>query len=118
MVALAENWTPGMLGFGVLCQLRLRRWPDLGAIERRRTFLNVGSRLVREASTLKSLTALYPENLSDLFVFLAGCRLCGWLEVGADIDEFHTIAVPPAPSSLIAAIDALRRALGMGGVHR
>lgn len=117
-LALAGHWQPDALGMPTDHRLRLRRWPDFGSLERRDTFLHVASRLTREPTSLQALLTLFPKEHDDVLVFLAGCRLCGWLEVTADVDDTPPSALPTAPGRLQAAVGALRRALGMRGAMR
>lgn len=117
-LALVGNWEAGALGIAADRRLKLRRWPDFGSLERRDTFLHVASKLTRQPTSLNALLAMYPKDRDDVLVFLAGCRLCGWLEVTPDIDDTPAPALPAAPGRLHAAVGALRRALGMTGATR
>ncbi|MDR6644147.1 hypothetical protein J2X57_003385 [Luteibacter sp. 1214] len=117
-LALTGNWQPDALGIPGDRRLKLRRWPDFGSLERRDTFLHVASRLTRHPTSLHALLTTFSKDRDDLLVFLAGCRLCGWLEVTADIDDTPPPVVAPAPSRLYAAVGAIRRALGMKEASR
>lgn len=117
-LALMGRWQPESLGVPPERRLKLRRWPDFGSLERRDTFLHVASRLTREPTSLQTLLALFARDKDDLLVFLAGCRLCGWLEVTDDVDDTPPPATPAAPGRMQAAVGALRRALGMRGASR
>lgn len=112
-LALAGRWHLDPLGLPTDRRLRLRRWPDFGSLERRDTFLRVASRLTRQPTSLRMLLANFPKEHDDLLVFLAGCRLCGWLEITADIDDTPPSTTAASPGRMHAAIGALRRALGM-----
>ncbi|UPG88457.1 hypothetical protein L2Y96_13620 [Luteibacter aegosomaticola] len=114
-IALGRPWTIAELGIEPQRRLRLKRWPDFGSLERRDTFLRVASQLIREPTSLEHLLAAHPAKQADVLALLAGCRLCGWLDVTDTFDK-HAPARREAPTRgpLHAAMGKLRRALGMG----
>lgn len=114
-IALGRPWAVDELNLERHRRLRLKRWPDFGSLERRDTFLRVASQLIREPTSLDHLLAAHPARQADVLALLAGCRLCGWLDVTETFDkDAPTRRDAPARGPLHAAMGKLRRALGMG----
>jgi hypothetical protein len=115
-VALGRPWTVQDLDIEPHRRLRLKRWPDFGSLERRDTFLRVASQLIREPTSLDQLLAAHPAKRADVLALLAGCRLCGWLDVTETFDkEAPAHRDAPTRGPWHAALGKLRHALGMGG---
>jgi hypothetical protein len=113
-LALSQAWTLAAIGLDDRRQVRLSRWPDFGSLERRETFLRVASRLIRAPASPNALMAEHAERVEDVLAFLAGCRLCGWLEL-TDGRDAATPPLPPTPAAgpLRGTFNRLRRALGL-----
>lgn len=115
-IALGRPWALPDLDVEPHRRLRLKRWPDFGSLERRDTFLRVASQLIREPTSLEHLLAAHPTRRADVLALLAGCRLCGWLDVTDTFDkEAPARRDAPTRGPWHAALGKLRHALGMGG---
>ena len=116
-----RNWT--MLGLPPHALLRLKRWPDFGAlpeVSNRPGILRTAALLTRQVLSLAQLKEEAKAEETDLVVMLSACWLSGLLlyEIPKEIVAEKAPAPeppPPATKRFGAIVRGIRKVLGLRG---